>query len=87
MQLFHRQEGSVPAVRHVNRVRSKVFLKRRKKFEGRNFVRCLCGFHLRLPHRLVSLVTREAADELGLATGKKVICVVKSTDVMIEVPS
>jgi molybdopterin-binding protein len=39
------------------------------------------------PHRLVSLLTREAVDELGLAPGKEVICVVKSTDVMVEVPS
>jgi molybdopterin-binding protein len=39
------------------------------------------------PHRLVSLLTREAVDELGLVPGKEVICVVKSTDVIVEVPS
>lgn len=39
------------------------------------------------PHRLVSLVTREAVDELCLVPGKEVVCVVKSTDVMVEVPS
>jgi molybdopterin-binding protein len=39
------------------------------------------------PHRLVSLVTREAVDELGLSPGKKVVCVVKATDVIVEVPS
>jgi molybdopterin-binding protein len=39
------------------------------------------------PHRLVSLVTREAVEELGLVPGKAVVCVVKSTDVMVEVPS
>jgi molybdopterin-binding protein len=39
------------------------------------------------PHRLVSLVTREAVDELGLVPGMEVVCVVKSTDVMVEVPS
>lgn len=39
------------------------------------------------PHRLVSLLTREAVDELGLAPGKEVVCVVKSTDVIVEVPS
>jgi molybdopterin-binding protein len=38
-------------------------------------------------YRLVSLITRESVDELGLAPGKEVICVVKATDVMIEVPS
>jgi molybdopterin-binding protein len=38
-------------------------------------------------YRLVSLITRESVDELGLVPGKEVICVVKATDVMIEVPS
>ena len=39
------------------------------------------------PYRLVGLITRESVDELGLAPGSEVICVVKATDVMIEVPS
>jgi len=39
------------------------------------------------PHRLMSLMTREAADELDLAPGREVVCVVKSTDVIVEVPS
>jgi molybdopterin-binding protein len=39
------------------------------------------------PHRLVSLMTREASEELGLEPGDDVICVVKSTDVIVEVPS
>ena len=39
------------------------------------------------PHRLVSLMTREAADELELEPGTEVVCVVKATDVMVEVPS
>jgi molybdopterin-binding protein len=39
------------------------------------------------PHRLVSLMTREAADELGLEPGREVVCVIKSTDVIVEVPS
>jgi molybdopterin-binding protein len=39
------------------------------------------------PHRLMSLLTREAADELELAPGKHVVCVVKSTDVMVELQS
>ena len=38
------------------------------------------------PHRLVSLITRESVDELGLVPGK-MMCMVKSTDVMVEVPS
>lgn len=39
------------------------------------------------PHRLVSMLTREAADELDLAPGSEVVCVVKATDVIVEVPS
>lgn len=39
------------------------------------------------PHRLVSLMTREAADELNLSPGREVVCAVKSTDVIVEVPS
>ncbi|MEA2621943.1 MAG: hypothetical protein QOH61_853 [Chloroflexota bacterium] len=38
------------------------------------------------PHRLVSLLTREAVDELQLEPGREVVCVVKSTDVIVEVP-
>lgn len=39
------------------------------------------------PHRLMSLLTREAADELQLEPGRQVVCVVKSTDVIVEIPS
>lgn len=39
------------------------------------------------PHRLVSLMTREASEELALEPGDEVVCVVKSTDVIVEVPS
>ncbi|MEX1334507.1 MAG: helix-turn-helix transcriptional regulator [Candidatus Limnocylindrales bacterium] len=39
------------------------------------------------PHRLLSLITREASDELGLEPGDEVVCTVKATDVMVEVPS
>lgn len=38
------------------------------------------------PYRLVSLLTREAVDELGLAPGVRVIAAVKSTNVVIELP-
>lgn len=37
------------------------------------------------PHRLVSLMTAEAVDELGLHEGKEVVCVVKATNVIVEV--
>jgi len=38
------------------------------------------------PHRLVSLLTREAVDELGLKPGMTAIAVVKATNVSIELP-
>lgn len=38
------------------------------------------------PHRLVSLVTREAVDALGLAPGMPAIASVKATNVAIELP-
>lgn len=39
------------------------------------------------PHRLVSLLTAEAVEELDLQPGAEVVCVVKATNVMVEVPS
>jgi molybdopterin-binding protein len=39
------------------------------------------------PHRLVSLMTAEAVDELGLAVGGEAVCVVKATNVIVEIPS
>lgn len=38
------------------------------------------------PHRVVSLMTREAADELELAPGDLAIATVKATNVVVEVP-
>lgn len=38
------------------------------------------------PHRIVSLITREAADELGLKPGMEATATVKATSVMVEVP-
>ncbi|MCC6850028.1 MAG: TOBE domain-containing protein [Deltaproteobacteria bacterium] len=38
------------------------------------------------PHRVVSLMTREAADELGLEPGMRAIAAVKATNVVIELP-
>ena len=39
------------------------------------------------PHRLVSLMTAEAVDELGLKVGDEAVCVVKATNVIVEIPS
>src|SRR5579872_1166894 len=38
------------------------------------------------PHRFVSLLSREAADELGLEPGVLAVAAVKSTNVSVEVP-
>lgn len=38
------------------------------------------------PHRVVSLMSREAADELGLEPGVLAIASVKSTNVIVELP-
>ncbi|HEX5396911.1 MAG TPA: TOBE domain-containing protein [Candidatus Limnocylindria bacterium] len=37
------------------------------------------------PHRLVSLMTAEAVDDLQLAAGDEVTCVVKATNVIVEI--
>jgi molybdopterin-binding protein len=39
------------------------------------------------PHRVVSLMTAEAVTELGLKVGDEAICVVKATNVIVEVPA
>jgi molybdopterin-binding protein len=38
------------------------------------------------PHRVVSLMTREAADELALEPGDLAVAAVKATSVIVEVP-
>jgi molybdopterin-binding protein len=39
------------------------------------------------PYRMVSLMTAEAADELGLAPGMLAVAVVKATNVVVELPA
>ncbi len=39
------------------------------------------------PHRLVSMMTAEAIDDLDLKVGDEAVCVVKATNVVVEVPS
>ena len=39
------------------------------------------------PHRLVSLMTAEAIDDLDLKVGDEAVCVVKATNVIVEIPS
>lgn len=39
------------------------------------------------PHRLVSLMTAEAVRELDLRVGDEAVCVVKATNVIVEIPA
>ena len=39
------------------------------------------------PHRFVSLLSREAADELGLEPGALAVAAVKATNVSVEIPA
>ena len=39
------------------------------------------------PYRIVSLMSREAADDLGLEPGVRALASVKSTNVVVELPS
>jgi molybdopterin-binding protein len=39
------------------------------------------------PHRFVSLMTREAVDELGLVPGMPAVATVKATNVVVELPA
>lgn len=39
------------------------------------------------PHRIVSLLTAESVVDLDIKVGDEVVCVVKSTNVIIEIPS
>jgi molybdate transport system regulatory protein len=38
-------------------------------------------------NKMVALITRESADELGLEEGQRVVALVKATDVMIQTDS
>ncbi|MEO8107839.1 MAG: helix-turn-helix transcriptional regulator [Actinomycetes bacterium] len=38
------------------------------------------------PHRVVSLMTREAVDELGLAPGVEVVALIKAPAVVVQLP-
>ncbi len=39
------------------------------------------------PHRMVSLMTAEAVDDMGIQVGDEAVCVVKATNVIIEIPA
>jgi len=39
------------------------------------------------PHRMVSLMTAEAVDDMGIRVGDEAVCVVKATNVILEIPA
>jgi len=39
------------------------------------------------PHRMVSLLTAEAIDDMNLRVGDEAVAVIKATDVIIEIPA
>ena len=61
-------------VHHANRVR-----------ENRSGVKV--GGHQASSASMVSLMTAEAVDEMNLKVGDEAVCVVKATNVIVEVPA
>jgi molybdopterin-binding protein len=39
------------------------------------------------PHRMVSLMTAEAVDDMGIRVGDEAVAVVKATNVIVEIPA
>jgi molybdopterin-binding protein len=77
-----RQASDRPIVAQSARNRFSGIVTRIEKDRVAAVVEVLAG-----PHRLVSLMTAEAVDELGLVVGQEAVCVVKATNVIVEVPS
>jgi len=77
-----RQSSDRPIVAQSARNRFSGIVTRIEKDRVAAVVEVLAG-----PHRLVSLMTAEAVDELGLVVGQDAVCVVKATNVIVEVPS
>ena len=76
-----RQAGDRPIVAQSARNRFAGIVTRIERDGVAAVVEVLAG-----PHRLVSLMTAEAVEELGLAIGQEAVCVVKATNVIVEVP-
>ena len=77
-----RQSSDRPIVAQSARNRFSGIVTRIEKDRVAAVVEVIAG-----PHRLVSLMTAEAVDELGLVVGQDAVCVVKATNVIVEVPS
>lgn len=77
-----RAGGDRPIVAQSARNRFEGIVTRIEKDRVAAVVEVLAG-----PHRVVSLMTAEAVDELGLRVGDEAVCVVKATHVVVEVPA
>jgi molybdopterin-binding protein len=80
LQEERRQKGARPIVAQSARNRFPGVVTRVEKDRVAAVVEVQAG-----PHRLVSLMTAEAATELALAPGSAVVCVVKATNVVVEI--
>ena len=76
-----RRVTSRPIVAQSSRNRFSGIVTRIERDRVAAVVEVQCG-----PHRLVSLMTAEAVDDLGLAVGDEAVCAVKATNVVVEVP-
>lgn len=77
-----RAGGDRPSVARSARNRFEGIVTRIEKDKVAAVVEVLSG-----PHRIVSLMTAEAVDELELQVGDEAVCVVKATNVVVEVMS
>jgi molybdopterin-binding protein len=80
LQQERRQKGQRPIVAQSARNRFPGVVTKVEKDRVAAVVEVQAG-----PHRLVSLMTAEAATELALAPGSAVVCVVKATNVVVEI--
>jgi molybdopterin-binding protein len=81
LQERRRASGDRPIVAQSARNRFAGIVTRIERDRVAAVVEVLAG-----PHRLVSLMTAEAVDELGLEIGQEAVCVVKATNVIVEIP-
>jgi molybdopterin-binding protein len=80
LQAARKREGHEPIVAQSARNRFAGIVTRVEKDRIVAVVEVQAG-----PHRLVSLMTAEAAQELALRPGVAVVCAVKSTNVIVEI--
>ena len=84
-------DGESLAAKHKDRSEASVKQSARNRFPGiiTRVIKDKVAAQVEIqagPHRLVSLITRDAVDELDLRPGMAAIAVVKATNVHIELP-